>query len=174
VNIVEWTRPVFPALFRRLPSLFRRPGLQPIVSPDNRAQFKDLEDDLGFLDGALEAAFKQYDLEALRQQSRYRRQQLLLLAGGVAGAVVGALQAVFTRQVWLGAAVAALALVSVWYARAIQRNQSLRHYVDARTRAEGLRSLYFQYVTRVGRYAGETRKERLRADVAAVLARKLT
>jgi hypothetical protein len=42
---------------------------------------------------------------ALRQQSQYRR-QLLLLAGGVAGAVVGALQAVFTRQVWLGAAIA--------------------------------------------------------------------
>lgn len=170
---MEWKRPGFPPLLRRLPSLFRGPAFNPIVPPGTRARFGDLEDDLRFLDDALGAAFEQCDLEALRQQSRYRRQQLLLLAGGVTGAIVGALQAVFTSQVWLGAAVAALALVSVWYARAIQRNQSLRHYVDERTRAERLRSLYFQYVTRVGRYAGETREAQLRADVAAVLAEEL-
>ena len=156
-------------LFRRLTPLFRRPVSQPIVPRAKRDTFTELADDLSFLAAELEPTFTACDLEALRQQSRYRQQQLILLIGGVTGAILGALQAVFTSAAWLGALVALLALPSAWFARVMRNRRALERYVDYRIRAERLRSLYFQYVTQVGPFGSDTRQDRLKAEVAAVL-----
>jgi len=159
-------------LFKRLTPIFRGPVSWPIVDPDRRNEFMRTTDalttDLEFLAVALEPTFGTCDTEALREQNRYRRQQLVVLAGGVTGAVVGALEAVFAKAVWLGALVALLALLSVVYAQAMRKRRALEQYVDYRVRAERLRSLYFQYVTRVEPFGDDDRQDRLKAEVAVV------
>ena len=166
----EWNGP---ALFRRLPKLCYRPASSPIVPLAAYKQFPDLKDDLHFLAEVLQPEFQKCDVEALREQNRYRRQQLTLLAGGTIGAILGAFQAAFDKVTWLGWLVVAITLFLVFFVRIAGRRHALQHYAEQRTRAERLRSLYFQYVTRVDRYTGETRAERLRADVKNILAKDL-
>ena len=162
-----------PALFRRLPKLCYHPASSPIAMLADCDEFPDLRDDLHFLAEVLQPQFEKCDIEALREQNRYRRQQLVLLAGGTIGAILGALQAAFDKVTWLGWLVVAITLFLVFFMRTTGRRHALQHYAEQRTRAERLRSLYFQYVTRVDRYTGQTRKERLRADVKDILARDL-
>jgi hypothetical protein len=90
------------ALFRRLPKLCYRPASSPIATLADCEEFPDLRDDLHFLAEVLQPEFEKCDIEALREQNRYRRQQLILLAGGTIGAILGAFQAAFDKVTWLG------------------------------------------------------------------------
>jgi len=162
-----------PALFRRLPKLFYRPTSSPIGPPEDDQRYQDLWDELHFLARELKPDFEKCDIEALRQQNRYRRQQLILLAAGASGAILGAVQAAFTSLIWPGVLLALIGALSGWFVQTVERGHALQKYVDQRTRAERLRSLYFQYVTRVDRYSGDAGKERLRADIRAVVEKDL-
>jgi hypothetical protein len=100
-----------PALFRRLPKLCYHLASSPIAMLTDCDEFPDLRDDLHFLAEVLQPQFEKCDIEALREQNRYRRQQLVLLAGGTIGAILGALQAAFDKVTWLGWLVVAITLV---------------------------------------------------------------
>jgi hypothetical protein len=157
------------ALFRRLPSLRYRPPQWPIVPPEAGDEFAELRDDLTFLDAALLPKFRECDLTALVEQNRHRRQQLILLVAGAAGAVLGAVQAALSEFAWPGVLLALVAVLSAVFAQQVEHGRALQRYLDQRARAERLRSLYFQYLVRVDRYADAERKQRLRDDVAALL-----
>jgi hypothetical protein len=158
-----------PALFRRRPRFFYRPRSDPIVPPEAREEFPELREALDFLSQALEPEFDKCDMEALRQQNRYRRQQLFLLVAGATGAVLATVQAALTRFSWPGVLLALVGALSGVFAQRAERGGALQKYLDQRTRAERLRSLYFQYVVAVDRYAGDQRRQRLRDDVEAIL-----
>lgn len=162
-----------PALLRRRPRAAYRPASAPIVPPEAYERYPELREDLGFLAEVLEPEFSRCDVEALREQNRYRRQQLVLLIAGAAGATLGALQAALADTVWPGVALTLTSTLSGVFAQAVERGGALRRYIDQRTRAERLRSLYFQYVARIDRYAGDERRGRLRMDVEDVLTRDL-
>jgi Protein of unknown function (DUF4231) len=158
-----------PAMLRRLPS-FNRPKPTPIVEPSAADAFPELRDDLVFLDENLVPEFIESDLAALREQNRHRRQQLLLVAAGSLGAVLGAVQAAFVDVKWPGLLVTLVAVLSAVFAQRVQHGQALPRYLDERAKAERLRSVYFQYLVGVERYRGRDRRQRLRDDVAQLLA----
>jgi hypothetical protein len=157
-----------PAMLRRLPIL-NRPGPPSIVDAQARELFPTLREDLDFLDRWLVPHFAECDLAAQRQQNRHRREQLLLVAAGSVGAVLGAVQAALDDVEWPGLLVTLVAVLSAVFAQRVQHGQALPRYLDERARAERLRSVYFQYVVGVERYRGVQRRQRLRDDVAELM-----
>jgi Protein of unknown function (DUF4231) len=160
-----------PALLRRLP-IVNRPVETSIVADEAKTEFPQLREDLDFLDEWLLPRFKECDLKAQREQNRHRRQQLLLVAAGSLGAVLGAVQAALDHVKWPGLLVTLLAVLSAVFAQQVQHGQALPRYLDERARAERLRSVYFQYVVRVDRYGGRDRRQRLREDVAGLMSER--
>ena len=152
--------PKRPALLRRLPRLYGNVPSQPIVQPESRKSFADLEPDFSFLDEHLVPEFRRYDEEALAAQNRFRRQQLALILGGTSTTVLGSLHAslgpAWTWAAFTEAVVAGLLVVVVLVA---QRAQAQRQYLESRLRAERLRAEFFRFVGRVGAYADEARRE---------------
>ncbi|MGZ4604076.1 MAG: DUF4231 domain-containing protein [Kineosporiaceae bacterium] len=151
-----------------MPSL-NRPEPTPIVDRDAADEFPELREDLNFLAEKLVPEFVECDLAALREQNRHRRQQLLLVAAGSTGAVLGAVQAAFDDVRWPGLLVALVALLSAVFAQRVQHGRALPRYLDERAKAERLRSIYFQYLVGAKRFTGVGRRQRLRDDVAALL-----
>lgn len=160
-----------PALLRRLP-LLSPPTTTSIVPTEAKTRFGDLREDLEFLDEWLVPRFTECDLKAQREQNRHRRQQLLLVAAGSLGAVLGAVQAALDDAKWPGLLLSLVAVLSAVFAQQVQHGQALPRYLDERAKAERLRSVYFQYVVRVDRYQGPNRRQRLREDVAALVSEK--
>jgi hypothetical protein len=160
-----------PALLRRLP-IVNGPVETPIVPTEATTRFPELREDLDFLDEWLVPRFIECDLTAQRQQNRHRRQQLLLVAAGSLGAVLGAVQAALADDKWPALLVSLVAVLSAVFAQQVQHGHALPRYLDERARAERLRSVYFQYVVRVERYRGPSRRQRLREDVAALMNEK--
>ena len=157
-----------PALLRRLP-IINRLVETPIVPARVRQEFPELSEDLEFLDEWLVPRFTECDLRAQREQNRHRRQQLLLVAAGSAGAVLGAVQAALADVTWPGLLVTLVAVLSAVFTQQVQHGRAVSRYLDERARAERLRSVYFQYVVRVDRYRGSERRQRLREDVAELM-----
>jgi hypothetical protein len=149
-----------PALLRRLPRLFGTPPSRPIVEPEDRRYYEDLEPDLTFLDEQLVPSFERYDKAALRAQNRFRRQQLALILGGALTTILGSLHASLgkgSRWIVLAEAiVAGFLFVAVLVA---QRNHEQQKYLESRLRAERLRAEYFRFVVRAGAYADESRRK---------------
>src|SRR5256885_630759 len=81
-----------PALTRYLPQLWGVPGQHPILPAEERRGFPELAPDFELLGAELEAAFLQYDRDALAGQNRFRLLHLLLIVGGTAATALGALQ----------------------------------------------------------------------------------
>jgi hypothetical protein len=162
------SRKLVPALLRRLP-LLKRARTAPIVDPATRAQFPELGNDLEFLDKVLVPKFAECDHIALVEQNRHRRQQLVLALAGSAGAVLGAVQAAHDALTWPGIALGLVTALSVAFARQVHSARSLQRYLDHRSKAERLRSLYFMYVLRVADYSGTERRQKLREDVKDLL-----
>jgi hypothetical protein len=160
-----------PAMLRRLPSL-NPPHPTPILPAGVSRQFPHLQEELQFLQDRLVPQFDECDLAALRAQNRHRREQLLLVAAGSVGAVLGAVQAAFADATWPALLVTLVAVLSAVYAQRAQHGRALPRYLDERAKAERLRSMYFQYLVGVAGYGGESRRQRLRDDVAQVLSEK--
>lgn len=156
-----------PALLRRLPRLYGSVPSHPIVSPENRSAFPDLEPDFAFLDERLVPEFRRYDEAALAGQNRFRRQQLMLILGGAATTVLGSLHASLGASWdWAAFAEAGVAGLLVVVVLTAQRTQAQRRYLENRLRAEQLRAEFFRFVGRVGAYSdAATRKEALTSRV---------
>jgi len=159
---------VLPALLARFPRV-GGPGESPPVIPEEaRAAFPDLAHDLDALARDVAPVFRDYDLRALREQQRYRRQQVLILLGSVLGTAFGALQAAIPEQRWPGVLLILTGVVLATSSRWSGERASLGIYLSARLKAERLRALHFQYLSGTGRYAGENRDLELRRAVLAV------
>lgn len=157
-----------PAVVRRFPRL-ARPVPAPIVDDEARSRFPELEEDFRFLEDCLVPGFQECDLAALAEQNRHRRQQLLLVAAGSFGALLGAVQAAFSSH-WAPAVLVTLvAVLSAVFAQRVHHGQALSLYLDRRAKAERLRSMYFQFLVQVGPYGGTDRRQTLRRDIAALL-----
>ncbi len=91
-------------------------------------------------------AFAACDVEARREQNRYRWFTTLAIAGGLLTTVFGALQAWLRADPWPGVVVATLGAATSALTTVARRQGSLHNYLTARLRAERLRSLYFDHV----------------------------
>jgi uncharacterized protein DUF4231 len=144
-------------LFKRLPKLFWSPDKAPrqIVKPETQNQFPDLKSDFEILEETLMPRFRNLDDEALRAQNQFRRQQIILIVGGVITTTLGAIQAAFTEKIWPGAAEAAVAAVLTMVSVIAHDFDAQKKYFSNRLKAETLRSEYFLFLGRTGNYANE-------------------
>ena len=151
-----------PALLHRFPRLRARPAASPILPPAERAAFPALEQDFAVLDLELVPRFEALDREAGRAQNGFRLAQVLLILGGLAATVLGAVQAVQASQggaQWAGFAEAGVVAV-LGAVLAISGDLRFKHdYLDARLQAERLRAEYFLYLARAAEYSGRSDEE---------------
>lgn len=159
-------------LLARFPRLRTPAASWPVVPADRRAAYPGLADDFEVLDQVVTPAFERFDVQALCDQNRYRRQQVFVLLGSAILTGLGGLQAVVPGQRWPGLLLAALGVLLAASSRWAGERSSLATYLDARVKAERLRAVHFEFLSRTGRYAGPDRVPALRRAVIAVEAGK--
>jgi hypothetical protein len=150
-------------LLRPLPRIrWRARRSEPFVPSGKVADCPALEPDIHLLDRQLMPTFRKLDEESLRAQNTFRLGQLALILGGTAATALGAVQAA------LGGGIVALAVPEALLAGLlagtvvyIRGRNAQGLYATNRLRAERLRSEYFLFLARAGRYAGQDEDARV-------------
>ena len=148
------------AMFARFPRFLPRPDVAedptatllvdqadaPVALDRASAEFPALAEALAELQEVVVPLYRECDSQALLEQNRHRRQQVLLIGGGLLTTAFGLLQAVLIGQVWPGIAVASFAAATAAVASVGRQSAALDGYLTNRLRAEQLRSAYFMYL----------------------------
>jgi uncharacterized protein DUF4231 len=167
-----------PALLKRFPKLRTPSKLDPVIPEEvgddypgylGRDHYPLLSQDFEVLDKEVVPSFSEYDKAALRDQNRYRRQQVIIILGSALVTGLGGLQAVFPHERWPGQLLAGLGVLLAATAGFAKDRGALADYLGARVKAERLRALHFQYLSATGRYAAAGREDNLRRDVLTIL-----
>jgi len=162
------------ALLKRFPTLRPRIVSWPVIPEGSqgnypgRGAFPQLAEDFKVLDKEVVPAFTEFDEAALRDQNRYRRQQVIIILGSAVVTGLGGLQAVFAHQRWPGLLLAALGIALSATSGFAKDRGALTDYLAARVKAERLRALHFRYLSATGRYAAGDREDTLRRDVLTI------
>jgi hypothetical protein len=144
------------ALFKRLPMLFWRPRKDnQIVAPEIQNNYPDFKADFDVLEQNLLPYFRELDNEALRAQNQFRRQQIILIVGGVIASTLGAVQAALSEAKWPGISEAGLTAFLTMVAFFARELNAQKHYFANRLKAETLRGEYFLFLGRMGSYAND-------------------
>jgi hypothetical protein len=115
--------------------------------------------------------FAECDQTAVREQQRYRLFVVAAMIGGLVTTVFGAVQAALPNEWWPGVVVATVGASTTAVTTVARRQGALDSYLQARLRAERLRSLYVSYIAAAPGADGATRPDRLRRlqqDVAQI------
>jgi hypothetical protein len=155
-------------LLVRFPRLRAPASSGPVIPPERRSAYPGLTADFEVIDREVDPWFTRYDTEALRDQNRYRRQQVFIALGSALITGLGGLQALAPGQRWPGLLLALLGIALAASTRMAKEQASLTGYLNKRVRAERLRALAFQYLSGTGRYAGPDRDFALRRAVLAI------
>lgn len=143
-----------------------------MIPPDLRAAYPALQADFAVLDDVVGGPFAESDRVALVEQNRHRLFQVIILVGSALLSGAAALQGVFPDQRWPGIAAAALGLVLAGLGQIAGELGTLAAFQTSRTKAERLRALHFEFLSRTGRYGGPDRETALRRAVIAIEAGK--
>ncbi|MGE0127717.1 MAG: DUF4231 domain-containing protein [Blastocatellales bacterium] len=162
-------------LFKRMPMLVWRPKEnEQIISLDNQNNYPDFKADFEILERELMPHFRQLDNESLRSQNQFRRQQLVLIAGGVIATTLGAIQTTNTNVKWPSIAQAAVAAFLTAVMGLARELQAQKIFLSNRIKAEMLRGEFFLFLGRVGNYANDAdRVQNLIGRVADIEAQEL-
>ena len=127
--------------FRFLPS-----PPESLLSPDAARRYPLLRQRLEDADRIVYPAFAASDVEAQREQNRYRRFTLFAILGGLLTTAFGAIQTGLPSAAWPGVVVATLGAATSVVTSVARRHGTLNNYLTSRIRAERLRSLFFDYL----------------------------
>jgi hypothetical protein len=155
-------------LLRRFPYWHSADFSYPVLPLDKRGSYPQLADDFATLDAEVTGYFAEYDIEALRAQNRYRRQQVLVLLGSALVTGLGGLQAVFSHSRWPGLTLAVLGVAIGGFSQAFKDLDMKTDYLDSRLKAERLRALHFLFLSRTGPYDDADRVTTLQRTVLAI------
>lgn len=144
----------------------------PVVPVEVRSSYPALQADLALLDEVVGPAFAMADRAALIEQNRHRLFQVLILFGSAVLSGSAALQGVFPDQRWPGILSAVLGLLLATLGQTAGELGTLAEFQTSRMKAERLRALHFQFLSRSGRYGGPDRHTALRRAVIAIEAGK--
>lgn len=154
-----------PALLARLPKARWRPGEDWPVVPAERFEFTTIDAELALWDRDLEKRFRPLDHEAQRLQNRFLLLNLVLIFGSVAATVLGAVQAAIGGgNIWLAVFGALLSGLLVGVAVLVRDRRAQRGYLNARLKAERMKSEYFLFLAGGGDYASAQDPARALAD----------
>lgn len=156
-----------PALLVRFPTL-RPIRSYPVIDRKAATDYPELAEDIAVAEEVVGPAFAESDRAALREQNRYRRQQVVIILGTALLSGLGGLQAVFPEQRWPGILLVLLGLVLTFVGRAAGELGTFDGFLNERVKAERLRSAYFRYLSRTGRYRKADRASQLRRAVVAI------
>jgi hypothetical protein len=139
-----------------------------VIERGEARRYPALTDDLSVLDEVVGRTFAASERAAQLAQHRYRRQQVVILLGSALLTGLGGLQAILPGAWWLSLGLAVLAIVLTGVSRAAGELKTLECFLNERVKAERLRSMYFRYLSRTGRYRTDDREDVLRRAVLAV------
>ena len=143
-------------LFKRLPKLFGQlKSDETIVPLAMQASASAFGEDFAILERVLMPHFHNADNAAMRAQNQFRGAQVLLIFGGMLATILGAVQVALGDVAWPGALETVLALALAMIAQRARYQKAQEHYLSSRLKAETLRSEYFLFLGRVGRYADD-------------------
>jgi hypothetical protein len=151
---------------------FRAPEPTPILDPGFVVDYPLLAAAIHEANQVVAPAFHECDVQALREENRYRLRTVLALIAGFAAVTFGALQTWLRDSPWPGALVAAAGAVAAALTTVAGTQESLDGYLGARARAELLRSLYFAHLAAPPPTTDAQRQERVRVLETAVAARR--
>ncbi|WP_051274550.1 SLATT domain-containing protein [Cellulomonas sp. URHD0024] len=137
-----------------------------LLPPDAAVRYPNLATAIAVAEQVVAPALRVCDATALREQNRHRWIVTLGLVGGLATTTLGAVQSWLTSAAWPGVALAAVGAATSGLLTISRRQGALDSYVSARTRAERLRSLYFEFVTTMPQRAGDDAVAKLREETA--------
>lgn len=157
-----------PALLMRFPALRGAFRSHPIVDKTTAAEYPALAEDIATADEIVGPAYTGSDLAALREQNRYRRQQVVIILGTALLSGLGGLQAVFPAERWPGILLSLLGLALIYVGRTAGELATFDTFLNERIKAERLRAAYFRYLSRTGRYKAADRNIQLRRAVVAI------
>jgi hypothetical protein len=140
----------------------------PVIVPKASSDYPELAEDIAVANEVIGPAFAESDRAALREQNRYRRHQVVIILGTALLSGLGGLQAVFPEQRWPGILLVLLGLVLTFVGRAAGELGTFDTFFNERVKAERLRSAYFRYLSRTGRYRKADRTSQLRRAVVAI------
>jgi len=154
------------ALLARVPRLGRFGRLDepwpddwPVVGPDDGAAYPALADDFRLWHEQLERRFRRLDHQAQLLQNQFWRQHLALIVGGLVATGLGAAQAATGGGLrWLAVAQAVLAGLLAGLTVVVRSRRAQHGYLDARLKAERVKSEFFLFLGRVGAYGDEARR----------------
>lgn len=161
-----------PALLNRFPRLRVRTESTLVVPVEVRSAYPALHGDFAVLDEVVGPSFAMADRAALIEQNRYRLFQVLILFGSAVLSGSAALQGVFPDQRWPGIVSAVLGLLLATVGQTAGELGTLTEFQTSRMKAERLRALHFQFLSRAGRFGGPDRDTALRRAVIAIEAGK--
>ena len=165
--------------FQRFPLLARLPRLRPyppmddewpddpvVVRPEQLSEYPALADDLRLWVEQFEPRFRRLDHRARVLQNQFWRQHGALILGGLVATVLGAVQAARGGGVeWLAALQAVLTGVLAGVTVLARSRRAQDGYLNARLKAERMKSEFYLFIARAGPYAGEARMATLREQV---------
>jgi hypothetical protein len=125
-----------------------------VVSPEHLEEYPALSADLALWREQLESRFRKLDHRAQILQNQFWRQHVALIIGGLVATSLGAIQAALGAGV-VGLAVAQAVLTGLLAGLTvvIRSRRAQQGYLEARLRAERLKSEFFLFLGRVGDYA---------------------
>jgi hypothetical protein len=141
------------ALFAYFPTVRAPRGPTSPLLSSAHDEDPDLHADLVLLESVLFPTYERFDQRARLEQNRHRRQQVLLIVGGLLTTVFGAVQAAAATQAWPGIVVSGVGAATAAVASVGRQSGALDGYLANRLKAERLRSTAFTFL------AGSARSE---------------
>jgi hypothetical protein len=142
----------------------------PVLPGDADARYPLLAADFRLWREEVEQPFRRLDHDAQLMQHQFWRQQVWLIIGGLLATVLGAVQAATGGHLGVAAAQAVLTGFLVGLATLARGRRAHQGYFTARLKAERIKSEFFLFLARAGDYAGADREQRLRRQVADIVA----
>jgi hypothetical protein len=132
-------------------------AMSEVLRDADPAAYKQIEDDLKFMEHELTRLFKDADLTAKINQNRYRLFQLGYILLAALAALFGSLQALTLNArndllPWLAFAETVVALFATYLATISGREPPLPAWLEARRKAESMRREVFRYLLNLKPY----------------------